>query len=657
MNRLIILVFVFVSGFSWSQVLVINELDCDNPSTDLEEFIEIKSQTPNFSTDGYVLVFFNGSTNGGDSSYLTIDLTGFTTDSNGLLLIGSSGVSPYPQVLIPISVIQNGADAVAIYQASPDDFPEETVATITNLVDVLLYDTNDADDSTLIEIFNDDLNFLDIQQINEGSSGNTDSIQRHTDGTYFVGTPTPRRLNDGSGLIFTAIEISVPESIYNEDDTFEITFTADTALTSDLGFTISLDNFGFNSFDYTGTINLSIPTGQNSTSTTITLIDDADDEGDEVLQIRFLDLVEPIVPSNNRVEVRIVDNDFTMAAWGTPVNPTRGIVESTQTEGYYDNLEGLAALDLRQALQNSIADPATVRAHTYADIIDILKEADQNPENSNEVWLVYSEEGRPKLDVQTGSNTSGKWNREHTFPRSRGGFFNIEDDEIADGIDVFWASKADSLRHGNSDAYALRAADASENSSRSNKHYGDYNGPTGTLGSFKGDVARGVLYMEIRYNGLQIINGFPALESPSTGDLGDLATLLEWHRNDPPDDFEMNRNNVIYKWQKNRNPFIDQPLLVEYIWGANVGETWFQSLSTADTNKLQLKVYPNPTVGRVYIAGFKSAIAVEVFSVDGKRLERFDAVENYIDLDMASGLYLLRLTYNNQSVVKKIVVD
>jgi hypothetical protein len=656
MNKIISILFVFFTAFSWSQVLIINELDCDNPSTDTEEFVEIKSQTPNFSTNGYVLVFFNGSDNGGDSSYLVIDLTGFTTDSNGLLLIGSAEVSPYPQLLIAPNLIQNGADALAIYQASPDDFPEETVATITNLIDVLLYDTSDPDDSTLIEIFNDDPNFTDIQQINEGSSGNTNSIQRNNDGTYFSSEPTPRQLNDGTGIIFNTIEISIPESVYNEDDTFDITFTAETNVISDLNFTISLDNFGFNASDFTGTLNLTIPKDQNSTSTTITLVDDTDDEGDEVLQIRFLDLVEPIVASNNRVEVRIVDNDFTIATWGTPVNPTTGIVKSTQIAGYYENLDGLADVDLRQALQNSIADPATVRAHTYADVIDILKEADQNPENSNEVWLVYSETGRPKLDLQTDSDNSGKWNREHTFPRSRGGFFDIEEDEIADGIDLFWTTKADSLRHGNSDAHALRAADASENSSRGNQHYGEYNGPSGNLGSFKGDVARSVLYMEIRYNGLQIVNGFPALESPATGDIGDLATLLDWHRNDPPDDFEMNRNNVISNWQKNRNPFIDEPLLVEYIWGDSIGLVWDQSLSVDENLELNVAVYPNPTTGRVYISGINTEANIEVFSIDGKLLKTYKLVEDYIELDLASGLYTLKVISANRSITKKIII-
>ena len=653
MKRILTILLVFVSVYSWSQVLVINELDCDNPSTDIQEFVEIKSQMPNFSTDGYVLVFFNGSTNGGDSSYLTIDLTGFSTDSNGLLLVGSTGVSPYPQLLIAQNLIQNGADAVAIYQASPDDFPEGTVANITNLVDVLLYDTSDADDLTLIDIFDDDPNFANIQQINEGSSGNTNSIQRNDDGTYFSGPPTPRQLNDGSGIIFNAIEISVTEVMYDEGDVFDITFTTDENVTSDLNFTISLNNYGFNNSDYIGDINLTILNGQNSTSTTITLIDDINDEGDEVLQISFVDLVEPIVPSNNRIEVRVVDNDFTMAAWGTPVNPTTGFVQSTQPQGYYDSTDGLADVALRQALQDIIADPTIVRAQTYADVINILKEADQNPENSNQVWLVYSEEGRSKLDLQTSSNNSGKWNREHTYPRSRGGFFDIEEDDIADGIDVFWTTNADSLRHGNSDAHALRAADALENSSRGNQNYGQYIGPTGTLGSFRGDVARSVLYMEIRYNGLEIVNGFPN----TVGQLGDLATLLDWHRNDPPDDFEMNRNNIVYEWQKNRNPFIDQPLMVEYIWGINIGDTWNQSLSIDNETLGSVSLYPNPTNGRIYFFGLNNDAKVEVFSIEGKLLKQYNSIEEYIDLDLTSGLYLLKLTSDHRSITKKVIIE
>ncbi|WP_178987703.1 endonuclease [Winogradskyella schleiferi] len=652
MKKITFIVLLLISGLGWSQVLVINELDADNPSTDTEEFIELKSQTPNFSTDGYILVFFNGSSSGNDSSYFVYDLNGYSTDNNGLLVVGSSNVSPFPQALMSENVIQNGADAVGIYQASVIDFPEETVATQTNLIDAMVYGTNDADDTDLLALLGQS-----VQHNDNGTNANPKSIQRFVDEfdvvTFSAATPTPRRENDGSGIPINPIAISVAETQYGEGDVFDITFTTETNMTSDLNFNISLTNFGFNNSDFTGNTSLTIPAGQNSTSTTITLIDDSLDEGDEVAQIHFLDLVEPIVASNNFVEVRIVDNDFTVAPFGTPLNPTTGIVQSTQPTGYYDSADGLSGIALRQALQDIIADPTTVRAQTYADIIAILNEADQNPANSNQVWLVYSEEGRAKLDIQTGSDNTDKWNREHTFPRSRGGFFDIEEDEIADGINIFWTTKADSLRHGNSDAHALRAADAAENSTRNNQHYGEYNGPSGNAGSFKGDVARSVLYMEIRYNGLEVVNGFPDI----TGQLGDLATLLDWHRNDPPDDFEMNRNNVVCNWQKNRNPFIDQPLMVEYIWGNNVGDTWNQSLSIDGNDLSNISIYPNPTYNRVFISGLKPSTEVELYSVEGKLLKRFANVENYIDLEVASGLYLLQIRTGEQIAVKKIIVN
>ena len=634
--------------------IVINELDSDTPSTDTLEFIELKSDTPNFSLNVYIVVLFNGSTNGMDSSYFVIDLDGYTTDVNGLLLIGSNTVVPFPQLLISQNVIQNGADAVAVYQADILDFPRGTLATTTNLIDALVYDTSDADDTVLMGLLGV------TQQINENKNGNktTESIQRNNDGTYTVTTPTPRQLNDGSGIIFNGVSISVAQTQYNEDETFDITFTTDTNVTSELNFNISLNNGGFDTSDFTGSTSLTIPIGQNTTSTTITLVDDSDDEGDEVLKISMIDLMEPIIPSNNNIEVRIVDNDFTMAAWGIPTNPTFGLVTSTQPNGYYNSLDGLADTALRQALQDIIANPATVRAQTYADVIDILKEADQNPAHSNQVWLLYTEQGRAKLDLQTsgGSNT-GKWNREHTYPRSRGGFESIDLDDIADGKDIFWTTEADSLRHGNSDAHALRAADGPENSSRGNQNYGisEYDGPTSNSGSFKGDVARSVLYMAVRYNGLSVVNGYPSANPD--GFLGDLATLLNWHRNDPPDDFEMNRNNVIYTWQFNRNPFIDQPDLVEYIWGNKVGDIWSQSLGIKDTTILDIKIYPNPTTNCIYIKGIKAQSIIEIFSVEGRLLSK-SIINNdsILDLNVISGVYFIRISSENKSIIKKLIV-
>lgn len=639
---------LFIVQQSIAQI-VINELDCDTPGIDDKEFVELKSDTPNLSLDGYVVVFFNGSDSGADSSYMTIDLDGYQTDPNGLLLIGSDAVEPFPQLLISANVIQNGADAVAVYLGSDFDFPEGTLATQTNLIDALVYDTSDADDTELMALLGVS------EQINEGSGNNTNSIQRNNDGTYTVAAPTPRALNDGSGEAFNAITISTSQTQYNEDEIITLIFTAQENVTADLEFSFSLDNSGFNSSDYAGPTTLTIPEGDIIVSIPLALIDDDLDEGDEEPLVRFTDLQWPYIPNNNFLKLRVVDNDFTMADFGTPINPTYGVVSSTQPNGYYDSLDGLADDNLKQALQDIIADPATVRAQTYNDCIDILKEADQNPENSNQVWLVYLEEGRAKLDFQTTSVNTGKWNREHTFPRSRAGYFSIEEDEIADGIDVYWETKADSLRHGNSDAHALRAVDGPENSSRGNQFYGEYNGPTGTLGGFKGDVARSVFYLAVRYNGLEIVNGFP---DGMVGQFGDLATLLDWHRNDPPDDFEMNRNNVVYNWQFNRNPFIDQPELVEYIWGNMIGETWDQPLSVDESQLREIVIYPNPATDKIYIKGLKQQAEISVISLDGKILqsEKVEPNTSNINLNLQSGLYLFKVQFEDRSIVRKLII-
>ncbi|MDO1499905.1 endonuclease [Winogradskyella maritima] len=657
--RYFTLLLCFGLSFAYSQDLLINELDCDSAISEDLEFIELKSPTPNFTISNRVLVFFNGSPNGMDSSYFVVNLDGAVTDGNGLLTIGSTSVTPFPQLLISGNTIQNGADAVAIYEGTPDDFPEGTLATITNLVDVLIYDTSDADDAGLIGIFSMDPRFTDIQQINEGSGNNSNSIQRQADLSWETGTPNPRQTNDGSGIVFNPIEISTDKTIYDEGETVQMTFTAERPVDETLDFSVSLSNFGFATSDYSGSTNLSIAMGETSTSTAIQIIANDGNEGDEDMEIKFSTLNEPIIAFNNFVKVRIVDLDIITRAWGTPIDPTTDKVASTTPTGYYNSLDGLQDQALRHAITAIIADPTAVRTQTYADVIDILKQADENPENTNQVWLVYTEQARSKADFQTsGGSNVGLWNREHTFPASRGGFFQIEADEIADGISQFITTNADSTRHGMSDAHALRAVDGPENSSRGNKNYGEYTGPTGNAESFKGDVARSVLYMDLRYNALNVVNGFPVHQfNNPMGELGDLATLLQWHRYDPVDDFEKNRNNVVYLWQNNRNPFIDQPLLVEYIWGNQMGQVWNQSLSTSENELLNVSIYPNPTEGVLNVVGLTIDAKATLYGLDGKRLKDFIIRNNEIDLAVASGLYLLRLTSEGSSSTFKIMVD
>lgn len=632
--------------------VIVNEVDADSESIDNLEFIELKTENPFQALDGYVLVLFNGSNSGANTSYFAYDLDGYQTNVNGTIVIGSNFVSPVPEAFIYPNTIQNGADAVAVYKGDAVDFPDRTLATTTNLVDALVYDTGDAIDHDL-------LNLLGLStQTDEDKNGNREfeSVQRNADGTYFVGPPTPGRLNDGSGVELIGVGFSVMASQYSESDAFVIEFYTEKPVSKDLTFSIELENGTFDAHDFTGNKSITIPAGGNQAQTQIALTDDDLDEGDEVILVRFGELPNNYVRLNNRQKIRVVDNDYQVAAYGTPLNPTYTVVKSTAPKNYYASLDGLSSEILKDALQDIIANPKVVRAQTYSDIIDILKEADENPANSNQVWLLYTEKGKPKLDFQTTSDNTGKWNREHVYPRSRGDFYSIKEDRIADGPDVYWTTNADSLRHGNSDAHALRASLATENSSRGNQDYGEYAGPEGNKGSFKGDVARSVFYMAVRYNGLKVVPGNPP--NSTEGQLGDLDLLLQWHRNDPPDDFEMHRNNVVYTWQNNRNPFIDQPQLVEYLWGKHKGEKWDQTLSVNTPDLTSLVVFPNPTAGKLKIVSPRhKKIHVKIYSTLGECvLNAIWEANTLVDLSLPSGLYLIKIGAEGQWTTRKIVL-
>jgi hypothetical protein len=635
---------------------VINELDCDTPSTDDKEFIELKSTTPNFPLDGYVLVFFNGnptSTTTANKSYFTIGLNGLTTDANGIILLGNSLVSPAPDKVFADNIIQNGADGVGLYRGNSSDFPEFTLATNTNLISALMYDTSDADETALMDLLGITV------QYDEGQNNlkDTQSVQRKTDGTYETKNPTPGINNDGSGIIFNGITITTNTANKNEGDSFTITFTTQNNVSSDLIFTFSLNNYSFNSADYTGNTTVFIPLGSNTFTTTIVLTDDVLNEGDEVLKIKFGAIPSQYKRLNDNIEIQIIDNDFTVAPFGTPLNPTYGIVSNTAPAGYYDSLEGKSGAALKQAIQDIIANPTVVHAHNYGDMIEILKNADQNPKNSNEVWLMYVEQSRSKLEFQdTGINT-GKWNREHIYPQSRGGYTDGTS-SIPDGINIWLPTNANDILAGHADAHHLRAEDGAENSLRSNRDYGltGYNGPSGTLGSWKGDVARSAFYMAVRYNALSVVND--DIADTTVGQLGDLASLLTWNSLDPSDDFEMNRNNYIYTWQVNRNPFIDYPDLANYIWGAKVGQVWHFNLSSNDFANLKVNLYPNPAKKSITISGLNEAATIEIYnSIGAKVLETKFTGETKLNVDFPSGIYFAKINSGDKSIVKKIILE
>ena len=639
----------FISTFSFSQAAVINEFDTDTPGTDVKEFIEIKTATPNFSMNGYVLVFFNGSD---AKSYLRYDLDAYTSDNNGILTIGNNAVSPLPDYNLPDNTLQNGPDGVAIYLGNGPNFPTGTLASTTNLVSALVYDTNDVDATILMTALGVNIQYNE----NQNGNGPTESIQRKADGTYEVKAPTPGANNDGSGQVFNGISFSIAPTVLTEGNNFTITFTTQTPVTNDLNFTYSLANSTFNSSDFSGSLSVLIPVGSSSLTKTITLTDDTINEGDETILLTI-----GAIPANfnyliNNVAFRVHDNDFVVHPWGTPVDPTYGIVSSTATPGYYASLEGKSGAVLKQAIQDIIANPNLVREQNYGDAYDILKEADQNPENSSQVWLMYVEQPRSKLDSQSGtSGAAGFWNREHIYCQSRGGFSDATS-ATPDGIDVWSTTNADDIAAGHSDVHHIRAEDSPENSLRSERNYGvDYNGPAGNQGSWHGDVARAIFYMCIRYNGLNVVNGNPS-ENPD-GFIGDLATLLTWNTADAADDFEMNRNNVVQVWQKNRNPFIDHPNLADYIWGSNAGTPWYSTLSTVKNLDTKISIYPNPAKDYFSIVGLKENAVVVIYSTSGTKLYENNYIpENKLNLNLAAGIYIAKITSENKTITKKIVI-
>jgi len=658
-RKILIHIFLLLGISIYSQV-VINEIDVDMTGSDVKEFIELKSTTPNFSLDGYVLVLYNETNS---LSYYAIDLDGYSTDINGIFLSGNTAVSPAPTLVFPNGKIQNGPDVIALYQANATDFPDGTLATSTNLVNAIAYSTAAATATNLMAILG-----LTVST-NENMNGlaTTQSIQRKNDGTYEVKTPTPGMNNDGSGIILNYITVSTSQTNYNEGDVFDFVFTTSQPVTgSDLLFNFTLINGNFMVNDYTNTnLTVLIPVGQTTASNICTLFDDITDEGDEELLIDIQSVPTGYVINNDNLILRVYDNDYVVQTFGTPINPTYNIVTPTIPAGYYDSLEGLSGNALKQAVQDIIAAP-TVRLHSYADIWDIIRTADQNPENSNQIWDMYLEIPMAKLDQQTTSSIVGKWNREHIFCQSRGGF-EVANGDTADGIGVWNSTSASSVVDGVSDAHHIRAENGQENSSRNNKNYGTVNsstvyaGPSGTQGSWRGDVARALFYMAVRFDGLNVVNGDPSEYLPSTsiasGNIGDLATLLAWNHSDPKDDFEMNRNNYIYTWQMNRNPFIDYPLLVDYIFGANFGQPWSSSLSIQNPIENKVAVYPNPTTDYIIVAGLEGNSKVDIYTITGQMVQsqNFEN-EIRINIDLNSGMYLVKVSNGFQSTTKKIIV-
>jgi hypothetical protein len=174
--------------------IVINEVDTDTPGTDILEFIELYGE-PNESLDGMVLVFINGST---DASYYSADLDGYSLNQEGFFVIGNAGV-PNVGHIFNNNLLQNGPDAVALYYGDGADWPNGTMLSTDNIIDALVFDTDDVDDMGIMVLIN-----AGQASANESGGGSPVShsnsrvpdggVQRNTD-TYVQQVPTPGTFN------------------------------------------------------------------------------------------------------------------------------------------------------------------------------------------------------------------------------------------------------------------------------------------------------------------------------------------------------------------------------------------------------------------------------------------------------------------------------
>lgn len=257
--------------------------------------------------------------------------------------------------------------------------------------------------------------------------------------------------------------------------------------------------------------------------------------------------------------------------------------EQDENGFYYYSLTDYEAGDYYYSAKNLIGENLANQLHiiindgfnkvSYGDARYVLAYSDRDPENNNEsVRGIYDSDVIATYWIGSGA---GKWEREHVWPNSKLGV----------------ASVNNNTKNQASDLHNLRAI-TGINQTRSNRYFAAGSGSATTVGTngfypgddHKGDVARILFYMEIMYDVLTLTNDIDLLEDqtnnykPAGAYAGILDLLIQWHKEDPVDEFERQRNEFIYSGeatnpdgkkitpQGNRNPFIDKPEYVHLIW-------------------------------------------------------------------------------------------
>lgn len=230
--------------------------------------------------------------------------------------------------------------------------------------------------------------------------------------------------------------------------------------------------------------------------------------------------------------------------------------------GYYADMTGMFGSydDFFNTLNDILVSTHTNHL-SYSDVWTVLQESDAYDSEHIECFYTGMLIDKDARDGSGNTDSGYVWNREHVWAKSHG--FN--DDKYT----------------AYSDAHHLRASEKTINSSRNNSYFAEVTNPTGTdeygnkwtssvfepRDEVKGDVARILFYMVTRYHDSEL-----TLTLDNTGNygneptLGMLDTLVKWHYEDPVSETEIKRNEVVYQYQGNRNPYIDHPEFVYYLY-------------------------------------------------------------------------------------------
>ena len=331
------------------------------------------------------------------------------------------------------------------------------------------------------------------------------------------------------------------------------------------------------------------------------------------------------------------------------------VFAAAQPANYYNSANGLTGNQLKSALHNIIKGHTSI---SYGNILNAFWSTDNK--GNGVVWDMYSDRpgGTPPYIYYLGQDNCGNYNgegdcynREHSWPQS---WFN---EQATPRTDLHHIFPTDGYVNGRRANYAFGEVRNASWTSQNGSKLGTCKTPgfTGTvfepIDEYKGDFARAIMYMSVRYYTEDSGWGTSDMTTKSEIKPWAIAMLLRWNELDPVSQKEINRNNAIYNdYQHNRNPFVDHPEYARLIWDPT-GNAVEETIET-------VFLFPNPVdAGQtLHVSGNSNRFdAVTICDLNGRTLLKAtgNAVGDFavsLPPDLAKGCYIVKLMRNGNVV-------